>query len=83
MIPVKLIPIDNPSSNPELNSPNGVVSLPQKKIYDKYNTFPSIIINIPVFPLFIFVPHLQITICTLVKTIISFIFKIKKVKRTK
>ena len=31
MIPVKLIPTAKPSSNPELNSPNGVVSLPQKK----------------------------------------------------
>ena len=30
--PVKLIPIDMPSSNPELNSLNGVDSLPQKKV---------------------------------------------------
>ena len=65
MIPIKLIPIDKPSSNPELNSLNGVISLPQKNVYTKYNTFPNIIISIPVFPLFINAPHFQITISNL------------------
>ena len=32
IIPIKLIPIDNPSNKPELNSLKGVASLPQKKV---------------------------------------------------
>ena len=61
IIPTKLIPIPRPSSKPELNSLNGVVSLPPKKVYAKYNIFPNIIKNIPVFPLFIN-PRFQIVI---------------------
>ena len=53
IIPTKFAPTDNPNSNPLVNSPNELVSLPVKNIYDKYYIFPNIIKKIPILSLFI------------------------------
>ena len=51
IIPTKLIPIESPRSNPDVNSPKELSPLP-KNIYIKYKMFPKITKDIPYFNFF-------------------------------